>query len=151
MVEIVFKQKPAITRHSTDNCVRLRIYQKHIQSRLGIPYSPRKELHIKIPTWILNERRFVVRYLRGLYEAEGSHCVHKPTSTYKVFFTNHNTSMLDNVYKLVKVLGFHPHRSLCDIQISRKKEVDDFIKLIEFRKYKKLRGLLKVGKRSLKP
>lgn len=135
LVERIFVHTPAITRHGNDNCTRIRIYEKFIQSRIGIPYSPRGSLKIVIPKWILKNREFIVRYLRGLYEAEGSHCVHLPTSTYKVFFTNRNISMLDNVFKLVKGLGFTPHRSKYDIQISKKEEVFEFMKLIRFRKY----------------
>ncbi len=135
IIENIFEQKPSIAKHGSKNCTMLRIYQKHIQSRIGIPYSPRKGLDISVPEWILRNRSFVVRYLRGLYEAEGSHCIHKSTSTYKIFFTNRNKSMLDNVSHLVSGLGFHPHRSKDNIQISRKREVEDFIELIEFRKY----------------
>lgn len=135
IVEKLFDKKPALTKHGSTNCTRIRIYQKNIQVRLEIPYSPRAKQKIKIPAWILHDDKLIVRYLRGLYEAEGAHCVHIPTSTYKMFFTNRNQSMLDNVYKLVNKLGFHPHKSIYQIQLSRKKEVEDFIRLIEFRKY----------------
>lgn len=134
-VQKIFNHNPAVANHGNKNCTRIRIYQKNIASRLNIPYSPRKFLHIKIPVWILKNNKFVVRYLRGLYEAEGCYCVHKPTSTYKVFFSNTNTSILDNVFRLVKKLGFHPHKDTSRIQISRKKEVFKFLNLIQFRKY----------------
>ena len=135
LVQKTFDSKPAITNHGKGNCTRIRIYQKNIASRLNMPYSPRGLLNIGVPAWILKENKFVVRYLRGLYEAEGSHCVHKPTSTYKVFFSNANLSMLDNVFRLVKKLGFHPHKDTLRVQISRKKEVFEFLDLIQFRKY----------------
>ena len=135
LVEKIFDKKPVIRKHGITDCTRIRIYQKHIQSRLKVPYSPRRHRRIVIPSWILKDTDFIVRYLRGLYEAEGAHCVHLPTSTYKVFFTNRNISMLNNVYRLVKKLGFHPHRSLYQIQLSRKVEVESFLKLIKFRKY----------------
>ncbi len=135
LVYEIFDQKPAITKHGKRNCIRMRIYQKNIASRLNLPYSPRKLLHIKIPVWILKDNNFIARYLRGLYEAEGCYCVHKPTSTYKIFFSNANISMLNNVYRLVRKLGFHPHKDALRVQISRKKEVFKFLDLIQFRKY----------------
>lgn len=135
LVEEIFHKKPALTKHSGGNCIRIRIYQKQIQKRLGVPYSPRGPLKIKVPSWISKNDKNIVRYLRGLYEAEGSHSIHKPTHTYKVFFTNRNESMLKNVFRLVKKLGFHPHLSLNHVQISKKKEVFDFLELIQFRKY----------------
>ena len=135
LMEKIFGKEPYVAKMSRVNCVRIRIYQKNIQKRLGVPYSPRGHRWIEVPGWILNDRRYVVRYLRGLFEAEGSHCVHEKTSTYKVFFTNRNVSMLRNVYMLVKGIGFHPHRSKYQVQLSRKDEVFRFMKEISFRKY----------------
>jgi len=100
-----------------------------------VPFSPRANLKIQIPSWIISNKKYIVRYLRGLYEAEGSYSVHKPTYTYKVRFSNSNISMLENVSKLVTKIGFHPHRSKKMIQLSKKNEVLKFLKLIQFRKY----------------
>lgn len=130
----IFSKEPAIGKHGS-GCIRIRVYQKKIADRLGVPYSPRAKKKIVIPDWILANNEYIVRYLRGLYEAEGCHCVHEKTSTYKVFFSNHNTSMLKNVFKLVKKLGFHPHESKYQVQILRKEEVFRFLDLIQFRKY----------------
>ena len=135
LVEKLFCKKSTITKHSGENCTRIRIYEKHISSRLGVPFSPRGELKIRVPAWISSNKNYIVSYLRGLYEAEGSHSVHEPTCTYKVQFSNRNISMLDNVFKLVSKLGFHPHRSKYMIQISRKAEVFEFLELIKFRNY----------------
>lgn len=135
LVEKVFDKKPAETIHSGGNCIRIRLYQKNISKRLDVPLSPRRDLVIKIPNWIFRDKNYIVRYLRGLYEAEGSHSVHVPTSTYKVQFSNRNKSMLENVHKLVSKLGFHPHGGTDMVQLSRKGEVYRFLDLIEFRKY----------------
>ncbi len=137
LIETVFHKKPTISNHSGVNCKRIRIYEKHIQRRLGVPYSPRLYKKIVVQKWISNKNSYVIRYLRGLYEAEGSHSIHFPTSTYKVQFSNKNVSMLENVFKLIKRLGFHPHwtKSNYSIQLSKKDEVFDFLKLIEFRRY----------------
>lgn len=135
LIKEIFDKKPVITQHSKKNCMRIRIYQKNIAKRLDVPFSPRGKLKIKIPKWISNNDNNIVRYLRGLYEAEGSHCVHKPTYTYKILFSNKNDSMLKNVFRLVKKLGFHPHMSRFQVQVSKKEEVFRFMDLIRFRKY----------------
>ncbi|MDO8620136.1 MAG: LAGLIDADG family homing endonuclease [bacterium] len=136
LMERIFDKKPALTKHQ-GNCTRIRLYQKEVHSRLGVPYSPRGKLHIRVPRWILNNEKYIVRYLRGLYEAEGSHCVHLPTGTYKLFFSNRNQSMLNNVFRLLRKLGFHPHKSKnhYNVQLSKKVEVFKAIKLLQFRKY----------------
>src|SRR3989344_5809514 len=116
-------------------CTRIRIYQKNISKRLGIPLGSRKNINFKTPRWIIKNKEYLKRYLRGLYEAEGSFCVHKPTCTYKFLFKNSNDSLLKNVYDGVITLGFHPHKSKYQIQVSRKQEVYKIKELIQFRKY----------------
>lgn len=137
LVEKIFNKKPYVAKVSSCNCIRIRIYEKYISRRLGVPLSPRGKKTIRIPPWIFKSRPYMLRYLRGLYEAEGSHCVHLPTSTYKFFFSNKNTSMLANVFRLMKKLGFHPHMSKRNdsVQVSRKEEVLSAIKLLKFRMY----------------
>jgi DNA-binding transcriptional regulator WhiA len=117
------------------NCVRLRVYQKNISKRLRLPLGSRKDINFKTPRWILKNKEHLKRYLRGLYEAEGSFCVHKPTYTYKFLFGNRNESLLNNVYGALKILGFHPHKSRYQIQVSKKKEVYRIKDLIKFRQY----------------
>jgi DNA-binding transcriptional regulator WhiA len=112
------------------------LYEKNISKRIKIPAGARKDLRIDVPTWILKNKQYIVRYLRGLYEAEGSFNVHKPTYTYKFIFTNTNQTLLDNVYNLMKKIGFHPHKSKKQIQISKKDEVYKAVETLKFRKYK---------------
>jgi len=135
LVEKIFDKKPTVRGLITSNCTRICIYEKYISKRLKIPKGARINKKISVPRWILRNNDFVLRYLRGLYEAEGSFSIHKPTYTYKMFFSNNNQSLKNIVFKLVKDLGFHPNMSGSKIQISRKREVYDFIELISFRKY----------------
>jgi len=136
LITKLFHKPPYIAKvNQSGSCTRIRIYQKQISRRLGIPTGNRSEREISIPRWILKNRNFLLRYLRGLYEAEGSFCVHKPTYTYKFLFSNRNESLLRNVYKGLKILGFHPHISKYKIQISKKEEVYKIKDLIKFRQY----------------
>lgn len=135
LIEKVFKKKPSVAKRKGENCIKISIYENKISSRLGIPSGARGNKKISVPNWILSNPEFIVRYLRGLYEAEGSYCVHKPTGTYKLFFSNRNQSLLQNVFLLVRKLGFNPHMRNCDVQVSRKDEVSALMKLLQFRKY----------------
>lgn len=135
LIEKVIKKKPYCEKIKNANCVRISIYEKFISKRLKIPVGNRKDLVAKIPEWISADRKVLIGYLRGLYEAEGSFCVHKPTCTYKFLFSNWNKTLLDNVYGALKILGFHPHRSTHQIQVSKKEEVYKIKELIKFRQY----------------
>lgn len=135
IMEKVFDKKPYVIASAKQNSVKIGFYEKNISKRIGISSGARKYLDIQVPGWIFRKKQYIVRYLRGLYEAEGSLNSHKKTYTHKFIFTNLNKSMLDNVYNLVKKIGFNPHRSPDKIQVSRKEEVDKLVKLLEFRKY----------------
>jgi DNA-binding transcriptional regulator WhiA len=135
VIEKVFHKKPSIYLRKNTRAVDIRIYEKQISNRLGIPTGSKRNLLYEIPKWILNNEEYIIRFLRGLYEAEGSFSTHKPTYTYKFIFSNKNDSLLNIVEKLLTKLGFHPHVSKYKVQISRKDEVYEFKSLIEFRKY----------------
>lgn len=130
-----FGKNPYIEPKRTHNCTRVRVYQKYISKRLGVPTGNRGKVLNRVPSWILQNRKFLIRYLRGLYEAEGSFCIHKPTSTYKLLFSNRNPSLLDIVYSSLQRIGFHPHRSRYQIQLSRREEVYRCKGLLKFREY----------------
>lgn len=135
LIKKMFGKKVSVSKNRNSNCIKISIYQKDISKRIGIPAGARKNQYIKIPQWILKNRGYLKRYLRGLYEAEGSFCVHKPTCTYKFLFSNRNESLLKNVYRALKILGFHPHKSKDKIQVSRREEVYRIKDLIKFRQY----------------
>jgi len=80
IVEKVFSKKPSVSK-PRGGCVKIRLYQKNISKRLNIVTGSRKNIEAKIPLWIFKNRNYLIRYLRGLYEAEGSFCIHKPTYT----------------------------------------------------------------------
>lgn len=134
LIQKIFSKKPKINK-PYGGCVRIRLYEKNISKRLNFPTGDRKNQNTKIPLWILRNRNYLIKYLRGLYEAEGSFCVHKPTYTYKFLFSNRNESLLRNVYRGLKILGFHPHKSKYQIQVSKKEEVYKVKNLIKFRQY----------------
>lgn len=135
LIENIFGKRPAIARQNGSHCTTITIYEKHIGKRLRIPSGRRKEKAIGVPRWVAQRPNHIRRYLRGLYEAEGSYCVHRPTSTYKFLFSNRNVSLRRNVKHLLVRLGFHPHESGFQVQLSRKKEVDDCRRLLQFRQY----------------
>lgn len=136
LMEKIFNKKPYVIQSGQSNSTKIGFYEKLISKRLGVPTGARKDLEIEIPKWISKNRKYVIRYLRGLYEAEGSFCVHEPTYTHKFLFANRNVSMLNNVFSLMHGLGFNPHKSKDQVQISRKEEVYRAMKILGFREYK---------------
>lgn len=135
IVTKIFGKKPYCMKAKDSNCIRISIYEKFISKRLGIPAGNRRYSTVGIPRWVWRNKKRLIGCLRGLYEAEGSFCVHKPTSTYKMLFSNKNDALLHAVYRALCILGFHPNRSGYKIQLSAKREVYAFKELIQFRNY----------------
>ena len=135
LVEVVFDKKPTVLKVLRSNAMTVTIYERNISKRLGIPQGSRKDLNYILPKWIVRSRSFTIRFLRGLYEAEGSLCYHPPTSTHKLFFANKNQHLLKLVATLVEGLGFTQNTYINKVQVSRKAEVQELKNLIQFRSY----------------
>jgi hypothetical protein len=135
LVERVFQKEPHVALRTREDAYNITIYQKLISKRLAIPSGNRSNHSFVLPDWIEENNEYRIRFLRGLYEAEGSLCFHPKTYTHKFIFTNMSLALLDVVFRLVSDLGFHPHRTKRDIQVSRKAEVQKLADLLQFRHY----------------
>jgi intein/homing endonuclease len=135
LVRMVFDKVPTVAHVKASKAVIITVYERNISSRLGIPHGSRRDLIYVVPTWISRDRKNVVRFLRGLYEAEGNYNVHLPTYTHKFQFSNATIALLNIVFSLVSKLGFHPHKSYRQVQISRRDEVQNLKNLLKFRNY----------------
>ena len=135
MLERVFGKKPKIWKQKDKNCIRIGFYESLIGERLGISTGSRKNLAWITPNWIKEDKLISIRFLRGLFEAEGSESHHTGTYTHKLSFSNINKALLDTVFELLCTLGFHPSRDAKRVQLSRKAEVSEAVQLLEFRRY----------------
>lgn len=135
IVENIFKKKPFVHKRKSSNCVDVKFYQKNLSERLGIPCGSRSSINILLPQWIWGNNKFLTSALKGLFEAEGSFSVHKPTCTYNLSFSNRNTSLLDIVENILCHFGFHPERRKYAVRLRKRDEALKFEKMISFRSY----------------
>lgn len=135
ITEKLFNKKPYVYKVKSENCIRISLYQKEISSRLGVPCGSRKDKIIELPEWVLSDGQNIIGILKGLFEAEGSYSVHKPTCTHNFAFKNKNESLLEFVYGSLLGLGFHPEKRLDCVRLRRKTEVEVFRDIIKFRQY----------------
>jgi len=135
VVEQVFNKKPAVRKRKAINCVDIRLYQNNLSKRIGIKTGKRKYKKLSIPRWIYRNKLFLIEYIKGLFEAEGSFSVHKNTYTYNLSFSNLNISLLNQVERCLIKWGFHPERRISAVRLRRKNEVYRLITIISFRSY----------------
>ncbi len=135
ILEKVIHKHPHVYKARSENAAKIDLYQKFLSKRLGVPTGKRRYSKYCVPGWIMDNKNYLLSYLRGLYEAEASFCVHIPTYTYNFCFCNLNTSLLDIVDESLKSLGFHPERRVNGIRIRKKKEAYELKRLLNFRRY----------------
>ncbi len=131
----IFEKEATVKKVKKSNCIRVWVYQKSISKRLGIPAGDRRKSILEIPDWIWDSNDFLIWYLKGLFEAEGSLSIHLPSCTYNFAFSNRNGKLLDNVKRGLIKLGFHPEVRNNAIRLRKKAEVECFRKLICFREF----------------
>jgi hypothetical protein len=135
LVRSVFGKEPKVAKRNGSNGVNITFYEKNISKRLGIPPGSRAAYAFPLPGWIKKSRGNKIRFLRGLYEAEGSISHHPATYTHKFIFSNANEYLLELVADLVREIGFTVSVSARKTQVSRKDEVQKLADLIQFRDY----------------
>jgi hypothetical protein len=135
ILKSIFNKEPHLYFPETSNCAVLGIYRKGLSNCLGVPIGSRKNLEIRLPNWIMQDNKYLTNCLRGLFEAEGSFSIHKPTYTYNFQFSNKNFSLLNEVESALVRLGFQPERRENSVRLRKKKEVFEFKNLINFRKF----------------
>ena len=95
----------------------------------------RQKARITLPKWTHLDNKYLISCLRGLFEADGSLSIHKPTYTYNFQLSNKNKYLLGEVENGIKSLGLHPERRKDSVRLRKKNEVKYFEKLISFRNY----------------
>lgn len=135
LTEKLFSKKPGIYPVKNASAVRITLYQKYISKRLGIPTGDRSKINFHLPNWIHEDREFLIKFLKGLFEAEGSLSIHLPTCTYNFQFKNNNQSLLKIVADSLRLLGYNPEIRYNSTRLRRRLEVLHFKKLISFREY----------------
>ena len=135
LIKDVFKKAPSLVQRTNLNCFNITISQKNISKRLEVPVGARGKLEIRLPSWVWRKRKYIISVLKGLFEAEASYCVHEKTYTYNFEFSNRNSSLLDEVEKALKLLGYNPERRKYAVRLRKKAEAIKFHSLIKFRAY----------------
>lgn len=135
IIKKVFNKVPNVRKVKSSACYTVTIYQNKISDRLGIPAGDRHNFKFNMPDWIQKNKDFLLNFIRGLFEAEGSLSIHLPTCTYNFQFSNKNKSLLKNVEKSLQLLGYHPEVRLNSIRLRKKAEVESFRQLIRFRMF----------------
>lgn len=136
LIKIIFQKKPAEDQNKTKTYARMWIYEKYISKRLEIPCGAKKNYKLKIPDWIWKSENLLKACLIGLYNAEGSYSVHKPSDAHIFQFSNLNKFLLQDVHRALKMLKYNPNIRKIRVNLRRKAEIKRLLKQIKFQEYR---------------
>lgn len=133
LIRRVFGKKPNYTKRKTANAIDIRLYQKFISFRLGLPSGNKIKNKVGAPGWIYSKNIYMVNCLKGLFDTDGHFRKSIDNYLHVIELKNHCKRILDDTYEMLKLLGYNPQLGKKYVRLARKKEVYDFVSSINFR------------------
>lgn len=142
----VFREKGAIIQSKKSNCAYYTLYGKEMVEFLkknGLKTGNKVKNNIGIPDWIKKDKDLLRRCIRGLIDTDG--CIYyiskKTNRNIRITFTNHAYRLLNDCREGLLKLGFSPSKIIrgYDICLSKKKDIEKYIKEVGFSNSKNLK------------
>jgi intein/homing endonuclease len=133
LIRRIFNKKPTYTKRKDENAIDIRLYQKFISRRLGLPSGDKIKNNAGVPRWIYRKNIYMVNCLKGLFDTDGHFRISLDNYLHVIELKNHCQHILQDAYKMLKLLGYNPQFGKEYVRLACKKEVYDFVELINFR------------------
>lgn len=141
LIHELYSYKASISIHNTKKLASIRLSSTLIvKSMTQHNLLPGNKLanKVSIPDWIIENRKYLISTLRGLFDTDGSIYQDKHTFKSKLYcyinvaYSIYNETLYKQVYELLIKLGFHPTTSTPrNILIRIADEVDLFFSIIQ--------------------
>lgn len=128
----LFGCKPKII--TQDNVLRIIFYSKELSMYLNKKYNfpiGKKKGKLHIPKPIKNNKKYLIYYIRGLFDTDGSISRHHKSGGAILEISSADKKFLNELNKSMKILGFKAKLGRKNITIYAKKEIDRFFKQIK--------------------
>lgn len=135
LIDRVFLKAPSIYKRKNENATVVSLYQGKISKRLHLPCGNKIKNKVGVPGWILSNKIYMQRCLKGLFETDGCLCEDKNNYTSVIEFKNNCGRLREGVYDSLINLGYSPQFGSNYIRLAKKNEVYKFRDLIKFRIY----------------
>jgi len=135
LITEIFHKIPSVIKRKNENATVICLYQCKISKRLELPCGNKIKNNVGIPYWILLNKDYMCKCLKGLFETDGCFVEDKNNYTRIIEFKNNCERLRQDVYNILLKLNFNPQFGHNYIRLARKKEVHSFKKLIDFRNY----------------
>ena len=130
----------SIVRHTHANAFDISCCSNHWEDLLewSVGKGSKCDQSVRVPSWIKENRKYVISCLRGLLETDGS--VYRDRGYPMVMFVSAIPGLAEDVHGMMQSLGFEPHtyaivrnpRPVYRVRLS--KGVAEFLKIVRPRK-----------------
>ena len=130
--ENLFNQKPKILFQR--NIIKLRFYSKELVNKLNQEYElpiGRKMNRLRIPSKILIKQSYLISFIRGLFDTDGTINRHHKNSGAIVEISSRDPIFLKDINKALISLNLSTSVNYKGVKIYAKSEIDRFFKLIK--------------------
>jgi len=135
LIENVIGQEPKTYITRKEHCVHIFIYRNLISKSIGLPLGNKIRNNVGIPNWIKENSKYLRYCIRGLFETDGCLVAQPSNYTMTLDFTNRCTRLLDDMNEGLTKLGYHPQKHSDYVRLSKKLEVKDFVRKINYRNF----------------
>lgn len=121
------------------NCIDVIIYSNHLENLLGwkAEGGPKFRQTVRVPEWIMENKKYKTKCLRGLIETDG--CIYNDRGYSMVMFSTIIPELAEDVKKSIVSLGFNPRKyripkksgAPFKYQIRLSKDVQKFLDLVQ--------------------
>ena len=135
LIQKILNKRPTVRKRKDQKAADIVLYRCDLSKKLSIPCGNKIKNKLRIPEWIKRSKIYSVNCLKGLFETDGCFCEDKSNYTCVIEFKNNCRSLLQDVYQILKGLGYHPQFGKNYTRLARREEVIKFKDLITFRNY----------------
>ncbi len=137
LFEELFKCKPKL--YIQNNVIKLRFYSKELVCWLNkeflIPIGKKKG-QLVVPTQIFNNEKYLISYLRGLFDTDGTICRHHIKSGAIVEIISRDSNFLEQINNSLIKLEFKTNLGYKSVKIYSKENICKFFDIIGPANYK---------------
>ncbi len=133
-IKSMFNLDSVILKLKNQNAIQLKIYSiELINFLMNNSFILGNKIKNKesLPPWVFEKEEFIYGALRGLFDSDGG--IYQKQKKYKrviIEFQTDSPYIRENIFKMLKKIGFTPSKSSGNIRIQNQKEIYKFFKII---------------------
>lgn len=141
LLQKIFKVKPKIYKFKNSKAVDICISRTDLILYLveqGIKLGHKINQQLSIPRWILEEEKYFIPCIRGMFDTDG--CIVRETHTikqkkylyYRLNFTSASPLLVKQIIQILEILGFHPklRRGGRSVQLENITEIWEYLRRV---------------------